>query len=70
MEHGTGEKRDSSEIKADEKLYARKAPQGDEADDAVGEEWSPSQDRKEHPGPEISPDDADRASDADKSKNA
>ena len=49
MEHGTGEKRDAAEIKVNEKS------------DQVGEEWSPSQDRKEHPDPETSPDDGDRA---------
>ena len=70
MEHGTGEKHDSSDVKADDKLYARKAPEGNTADDAVGEEWSPSQDRKEHPDPETSPDDADRARDAAQTKKA
>lgn len=63
MEHGTGEKRDAGEVKAEDKLYARRDLEGNVADDdRVDEEWSPSQDRKEHPG-ETSPDDIDRARD-------
>lgn len=65
MEHGTGEKRDAGDLKGRESLYARRDPEGNVADDdRADEEWSASQDRKERPDPETSPDDSDRARDA------
>lgn len=68
MEHGTGENHDAGEIKGQEALYARRDPEGNVADDdRADEEWSPSQDRKERPSPETSPDDEDRARNAKKS---
>jgi len=67
MEHGTAEKRDAGEITAEESLYARRDPEGNVADDdRTDQEWSPSQDRKERPSPETSPDDEDRARSAKK----
>ena len=64
MEHGAGEKRDVGPVTGEEKLYARRDPEGNVADeDRTDQEWSPSQDRKEHPDPETSPDDDDHARD-------
>ena len=66
MEHGAGEKRADGAVKGAEELYARRDPEGNVSGDRIDEEWSPSQDRKEHPDPEMSPDDTDRARDAKK----